>query len=48
MPFAGLLPELGQVALALALLVALVQAFLPLLGAQRGLAPLMAVARPAA
>ena len=48
MPFAGLLPELGHVALALALLVALVQAFLPLLGAQRGLAPLMAVARPAA
>ena len=48
MPFASLLPELGQVALALALLVALVQAFLPLLGAQRGLAPLMAVARPAA
>ena len=48
MPLAGLLPELGQVALALALLVALVQAFLPLLGAQRGLAPLMAVARPAA
>ena len=48
MPFAGLLPELGQVTLALALLVALVQAFLPLLGAQRGLVPLMAVARPAA
>ena len=48
MPFAALLPELGQVALSLALLVALVQAFLPLLGAQRGLAPLMAVARPAA
>ena len=48
MPFAALLPELGQVALALALLVALVQAFLPLLGAQRGLVPLMAVARPAA
>ena len=42
------LPELGQVALLLALLVAALQALLPLLGAQRGIAPLMAVARPAA
>ena len=42
------LPELGQVALILALLVAAVQALLPLLGAQRGIAPLMALARPAA
>ena len=43
-----LLPELAQVALALALMVAVVQGVLPLLGAQRGVAPLMAVARPAA
>jgi cytochrome c-type biogenesis protein CcmF len=42
------LPELGQVALVLALLVAAVQALLPLAGAHRGLAPWMAVARPAA
>jgi len=43
-----MLPELGQVALALALLVALLQAALPLAGAQRGKASWMAVARPAA
>ena len=43
-----LLPELGQIALVLAMLVAALQAALPLLGAQRGLAPWMAVARPAA
>jgi len=43
-----LLPEIGQLALILALLVASLQALLPLLGAQRGIAPLMAVARPAA
>ena len=43
-----MLPELGQIALILALLVAAVQAVLPLAGAQRGLAPWMAVARPAA
>jgi cytochrome c-type biogenesis protein CcmF len=42
------LPELGQLALVLALLVAALQAALPLLGAHRGLAPWMAVARPAA
>ena len=42
------LPELGQVALLLALLVATLQALLPLVGAQRGIAPWMAVARPAA
>jgi len=42
------LPELGQLALILALLVAALQALLPLLGAQRGIAPLMALARPAA
>ena len=43
-----MLPELGQVALVLALLVAALQALLPLLGAHRGLASWMAVARPAA
>ena len=43
-----MLPELGQLVLALALLVAAVQALLPLVGAQRGLASWMAVARPAA
>jgi len=42
------LPELGQVALLLALLVATLQALLPLAGAQRGIASWMAVARPAA
>ena len=43
-----MLPELGQVALLLALLVAALQALLPLAGAQRGIAAWMAVARPAA
>jgi cytochrome c-type biogenesis protein CcmF len=43
-----MLPELGQIALILAMLVAAMQALLPLLGAQRGLPALMAVARPAA
>jgi cytochrome c-type biogenesis protein CcmF len=42
------LPELGQVVLLLALLVAVLQALLPLAGAQRGIASWMAVARPAA
>ena len=42
-----MLPELGQVLLALALLVAAAQALLPLAGAHRGDARLMAVARPA-
>ena len=41
-------PELGQLALALALLVAMLQSLLPLLGAHRNDAALMAVARPAA
>ncbi len=41
-------PELGQVALILALLIAALQAALPLVGAQRGIGPWMAVARPAA
>jgi cytochrome c-type biogenesis protein CcmF len=44
----AMLPELGQVALLLALLVAALQAVLPLVGAQRGIAPWIAVARPAA
>ena len=43
-----MLPELGQVALVLALLVAALQALLPLLGAWRAQPALMAVARPAA
>ena len=41
-------PELGQFALILALLLALAQGVLPLLGAWRGNGRLMAVARPAA
>ena len=48
MPSGQMLPELGQVALILSLLVALLQAALPLAGAQRGKASWMAVARPAA
>jgi len=43
-----MLPELGQILLILALLVALLQAVLPLAGAQRGLTAWMSVARPAA
>jgi cytochrome c-type biogenesis protein CcmF len=43
-----MLPELGQIALILALLVAALQALLPLAGAQRGRSDWMAVARPAA
>ncbi|MDC7806598.1 heme lyase CcmF/NrfE family subunit [Luteimonas sp BLCC-B24] len=43
-----MLPELGQIALLLALVASLLQTLLPLLGAQRGLAPWMASARPAA
>jgi cytochrome c-type biogenesis protein CcmF len=43
-----MLGELGHFALVLALLVVLLQAVLPLLGAQRGNATWMAVARPAA
>jgi cytochrome c-type biogenesis protein CcmF len=41
-------PELGQLALILALLLALAQSILPLIGAWRGNHALMAVARPAA
>ncbi len=43
-----MLPELGQIALILALLIAGLQAVLPLAGAQRGKPGWMAVARPAA
>jgi len=42
------LPELGQILLVTALVVAVLQAVLPLWGAQRGYAAWMAVARPAA
>ncbi|MEH6414549.1 heme lyase CcmF/NrfE family subunit [Pseudomonas sp. CGJS7] len=43
-----MLPELGQIALILALLLSIVQTVLPLLGAQRGIDSWMAIARPAA
>ncbi|KGI77548.1 heme lyase CcmF/NrfE family subunit [Oleiagrimonas soli] len=43
-----MLPELGQFALVLALLLATLQGVLPLLGAWRGSPAMMAVARPAA
>ena len=43
-----MLPELGQVALVLALLVAALQSALPLVGAHRSIGSWMAVARPAA
>ncbi|MFQ5971005.1 MAG: heme lyase CcmF/NrfE family subunit [Alphaproteobacteria bacterium] len=43
-----MIAEIGQFALVLALLVAGVQAFVPLIGAQRGDAAMMALARPAA
>ena len=43
-----MIPELGHFALIVALLLALTQAVLPLVGAQRGNLTLMAVARPAA
>jgi len=43
-----MIPEFGQLALALALCLALVQGTLPLVGAARGRADWMAVARPAA
>ncbi len=42
-----MIPELGQFALILALLLACVQCVLPIVGASRGNAALMAVARPA-
>mgnify|MGYP006961546823 CR=1 FL=1 len=40
-----MLPELGQIALLLALVASLLQTLLPLLGAQRGLSSWMASAR---
>jgi len=43
-----MIPEIGQFALILALLLALVQATLPLIGAARGIPQLVSVARPAA
>src|SRR5512139_1282027 len=43
-----MIPELGHFSLIVALLLAVVQGTLPLVGAQTGNAPLMAVARPAA
>ena len=43
-----MLPELGQFALILALLLSAVQLVLPILGAHKGNRALMAVARPAA
>ncbi len=43
-----MIPELGNFALIVALLLAIVQGVLPIVGAQRGNATLMAVARPAA
>ncbi|NTV96783.1 MAG: heme lyase CcmF/NrfE family subunit [Thiobacillus sp.] len=43
-----MIPELGHFALILALLLALAQGFLPIIGAHRGNATLMSVARPAA
>jgi len=43
-----LIPELGHFALIVALLLAITQAVLPLIGAQRGNLTLMSVARPAA
>ncbi|AFC85514.1 heme lyase CcmF/NrfE family subunit [Frateuria aurantia] len=43
-----MIPELGQLALVLALILAIVQGILPLIGAWRGHSGLMAVARPAA
>src|SRR5256885_16130414 len=43
-----MIPEIGQFALILALMLALVQASLPLIGAARGIPQLVSVARPAA
>lgn len=43
-----MLPELGQIALLLALLVSALQAVMPLVGAQRGIDAWMSLARPAA
>ncbi|MEF9943744.1 MAG: hypothetical protein RR758_06140, partial [Burkholderiaceae bacterium] len=43
-----MIPEIGHFALILALLVALLQGVLPLVGAARGVQPWMDIARPAA
>ena len=43
-----MIPELGHFALILALSVAVVQGVLPLVGAQKGIASWIALARPAA
>ena len=43
-----MIPELGQFCLVLALLLSLVQGVFPLIGAQRGIAPWVALARPVA
>ena len=43
-----MIPELGQITLALALALAVVQGFFPLIGAQRGIASWIALARPVA
>ena len=42
-----MIPEIGSFALILALLVALIQGTLPLIGAQRGIPAWIALARPA-
>jgi cytochrome c-type biogenesis protein CcmF len=43
-----MIPEIGQIALILALMLAITQATLPLIGAARGIPQLMAMARPTA
>src|ERR1700682_3193867 len=43
-----MIPEIGQFALVLALMLALIQATLPLIGAARGIPQLIALARPVA
>src|SRR3982074_2956734 len=43
-----MIPEIGQIALILALMLALTQATLPLIGAARGVPQLIALARPTA
>src|SRR4030088_1895084 len=43
-----MIPEIGQIALILALMLALTQATLPLIGAARGIPQLIALARPTA
>ena len=43
-----MIPEIGQIALILALMLAIAQATLPLIGAARGIPQLVAMARPAA